>query len=338
MSQSKAAVSVTLRFNLSFEAVFLPQDRQAFDEKLESDLLTFFQIAKSRLQVLGVNGTSGNAKLLAEIAVLQPSSSHHRTDYTPFELADHLSVSIRDKTIYTMPGISTWFTTNLDISFVPVVTILRPIDGGYGEWISQSFCTGTNATELAGEEKTFRRYCDNPAPAFGGAPCSGPAIKVEQCHTRDIPVDGGYGPWSLFGPCSKSCGVGKHVRTRACDSPAAQSGGASCLKYGMAEEERMCNTQKCPEAPTGMSDWTGFSGNETASMIIMHNDGCAPFACAPSGLTITGITSTSAMVEWSSLPTATSGYVLGLLPREGWNGQSAEEEIIQVVSRKYKQS
>ena len=115
---------------------------------------------------------------------------------------------------------------------------------------------------------------------------------------------------------------------------APTDGGSNCLKHGTAEEERLCNTQKCPDAPTGMSGWTGFSGNETVSTMVMRDDGCAPFACPPQSLIVTDVTSTSATVQWAPLASASSGYVIGLLPRDdGLTGELGKEVITKVVRR-----
>ena len=57
-------------------------------------------------------------------------------------------------------------------------------------------------------------------------------------------VDGGYGKWSTFGDCSKSCGGGTQMRTRKCDSPSPANGGKDC--FGPNQNFRQCNKQKCP--------------------------------------------------------------------------------------------
>ncbi|XP_078354915.1 uncharacterized protein LOC144639494 isoform X2 [Oculina patagonica] len=56
------------------------------------------------------------------------------------------------------------------------------------------------------------------------------------------PVDGRYSQWTLWSPCSVTCGAGTQQRTRSCNNPPPANGGASCR--GPAQE-----TQKC-RAPT----------------------------------------------------------------------------------------
>lgn len=36
---------------------------------------------------------------------------------------------------------------------------------------------------------------------------------------RHNPQDGGWGAWSGWGPCSRTCGTGVAFRTRKCDNP-----------------------------------------------------------------------------------------------------------------------
>lgn len=56
-------------------------------------------------------------------------------------------------------------------------------------------------------------------------------------------VDGNWGPWSIFGQCTKTCGGGMKYRNRKCDNPAPASGGKTCL--GPALQAQHCNTQTC---------------------------------------------------------------------------------------------
>ena len=61
-----------------------------------------------------------------------------------------------------------------------------------------------------------------------------------------IPVDGGWGAWSAFGPCSKTsitCGGGIQSRRRACINPAPMYGGRTCL--GQFVDTRRCNSKIC---------------------------------------------------------------------------------------------
>jgi hypothetical protein len=57
-------------------------------------------------------------------------------------------------------------------------------------------------------------------------------------------VDGGYSVWSSWATCSLTCGGGKQDRTRNCNSPSPQYGGAACVGTGSQTQD--CNTHNCP--------------------------------------------------------------------------------------------
>ena len=62
-----------------------------------------------------------------------------------------------------------------------------------------------------------------------------------------IAVDGGWGHWSPYGPCSVDCGGGLRNRTRCCDNPWPMNGGKDCLPTGniMHIEYDICNIDSC---------------------------------------------------------------------------------------------
>lgn len=102
-----------------------------------------------------------------------------------------------------------------------------PVDGKFGQW---GPCSKT-----CGEDGNRVRLCDSPAPQYGGADCVGSAS--DNCPGNEpcpIVVDGSWGEW---GSCSDTCG-NLGTRTRLCDSPAAQNGGAECPGMG---------SDNCPE-------------------------------------------------------------------------------------------
>ena len=57
-------------------------------------------------------------------------------------------------------------------------------------------------------------------------------------------VDGGYTPWSSYGPCSEKCGDGVKERTRSCTRPAPAHGGKLCA--GPVTEVAPCLIKHCP--------------------------------------------------------------------------------------------
>lgn len=59
-----------------------------------------------------------------------------------------------------------------------------------------------------------------------------------------VSVDGGWGQWSDWTKCSKSCGGGVQSRRRECDSPSPDGRGSYC--EGLGTEVVTCNTAHCP--------------------------------------------------------------------------------------------
>ncbi|CAG2249589.1 THBS1 [Mytilus edulis] len=55
-------------------------------------------------------------------------------------------------------------------------------------------------------------------------------------------VDGNWGPWSIFGPCSVTCGTGLNYRSRICNDPAPSLNGKPC--DGEETSSQICNTTK----------------------------------------------------------------------------------------------
>lgn len=50
------------------------------------------------------------------------------------------------------------------------------------------------------------------------------------------PRSGGWTPWTLWSPCSTTCGIGFQVRQRSCSNPTPRHGGRVCV--GQNREER----------------------------------------------------------------------------------------------------
>ena len=65
-------------------------------------------------------------------------------------------------------------------------------------------------------------------------------------------VNGGWSAYGDWTECSAECDGGTQSRTRACDNPAPENGGAECS--GDATESRECNTQSCVVLPPGLTD------------------------------------------------------------------------------------
>ncbi|KAK7888871.1 hypothetical protein WMY93_024431 [Mugilogobius chulae] len=62
--------------------------------------------------------------------------------------------------------------------------------------------------------------------------------------TRPEGIDGGWGAWSPWEECSRTCGGGVSSSVRHCDSPRPTIGGKYCL--GERKRFRSCNIDDCP--------------------------------------------------------------------------------------------
>ena len=69
-------------------------------------------------------------------------------------------------------------------------------------------------------------------------------------------VDGNWGQWEYWNACSKSCNGGSQNRSRLCDNPLANHGGAKCASNSSYLEstiksgtQRQQDIQSCSEHP-----------------------------------------------------------------------------------------
>uniref|UniRef100_A0A3Q4HP63 Uncharacterized protein n=1 Tax=Neolamprologus brichardi TaxID=32507 RepID=A0A3Q4HP63_NEOBR len=81
-----------------------------------------------------------------------------------------------------------------------------------------------------------------------------PPCRTVGCSKRHVfnvmrwlfPGDGGWGQWSHWTECTKSCGGGVRSRRRNCDSPSPEGEGNYC--EGLGSKVTSCNTEHCPGA------------------------------------------------------------------------------------------
>uniref|UniRef100_A0A3Q3KHW4 ADAM metallopeptidase with thrombospondin type 1 motif, 10 n=1 Tax=Monopterus albus TaxID=43700 RepID=A0A3Q3KHW4_MONAL len=89
-------------------------------------------------------------------------------------------------------------------------------------------------------------------PAAEGTICQTNTIEKGWCYkrmcvaygTHPEGVDGGWGLWSPWEECSRTCGGGVSSSVRHCDSPRPTIGGKYCL--GERKRFRSCNIDECP--------------------------------------------------------------------------------------------
>ncbi|XP_071836091.1 uncharacterized protein [Apostichopus japonicus] len=139
-----------------------------------------------------------------------------------------------------------------------------PVHGNYTEWeygeCSEScYSWDSNGTRYGGLVNRTRN-CTNPAPRFYGNDCVGDPWEIVSCGTEDgndcPPVNGSYSNWSNFTECSTTCGGGVKNRTRSCDNPPPQHGGADCVEPSV--EVKDCNMDPCP-IDGGVSAWSAWT-------------------------------------------------------------------------------
>ncbi|PVD27602.1 hypothetical protein C0Q70_12766 [Pomacea canaliculata] len=135
------------------------------------------------------------------------------------------------------------------------------VDGEWGSWLSWSACSATCGS---GSQSRMRR-CDSPSPNFCGRRCPGPASEMKTCVSeRDCCVDGNWGQWDPWSPCSASCGLAVRERERRCNNPAPNYCGQSCPGFDVQEETcsrlpacaptRVLAVRLGPEGPPGHQD------------------------------------------------------------------------------------
>jgi len=98
-------------------------------------------------------------------------------------------------------------------------------DGGWTEWTNWSKC---NAKCGMSDIVSRTRTCTNPPPSNGGADCVGIASEIKLCQGPPCPIDGGWSTYfSAWILPPGGCG-GNKIRTKLCNNPTPQYGGADC--------------------------------------------------------------------------------------------------------------
>jgi len=133
------------------------------------------------------------------------------------------------------------------------------VNGNWGSWTSWSSCSAT----CGGGVRTRQRLCDNPPPSGSGINCLGVGLDEQSCGDTACPgktariivdsnnmsivdgtVNGVWGPWTSWSPCSTTCGNGQQTRQRECDNPPPSQGGMDCV--GNATGTAACSVGDCP--------------------------------------------------------------------------------------------
>uniref|UniRef100_A0A674BDD3 Thrombospondin 1 n=1 Tax=Salmo trutta TaxID=8032 RepID=A0A674BDD3_SALTR len=150
-------------------------------------------------------------------------------------------------------------------------------DGGWSHWSPWSSCSVT-----CGEGVITRiRLCNSPTPQMGGRDCQGQGRETEVCQKSPCPIDGVWGPWSLWDTCSVTCGGGFQTRQRLCNNPTPKYGGKEC--QGDGKTSQLCGKEDCPI--DGCLSNPCFAGAKCSSF----DDGSWKCGACPVGYTGDGI-------------------------------------------------
>uniref|UniRef100_A0A8C7Q590 Thrombospondin 1b n=1 Tax=Oncorhynchus mykiss TaxID=8022 RepID=A0A8C7Q590_ONCMY len=113
-------------------------------------------------------------------------------------------------------------------------------DGAWSHWSPWSSCSVTCGAGVI----TRIRLCNSPTPQLEGKDCQGEGRQTEKCTKSPCPINGNWGPWSLWDTCSATCGGGAQTRKRLCNDPAPKYGGKEC--QGDSKATQQCNKNACP--------------------------------------------------------------------------------------------
>ncbi|CAD7087043.1 unnamed protein product [Hermetia illucens] len=105
----------------------------------------------------------------------------------------------------------------------------------------------------------------NMRPTAPGTNCgkhkwcqNGKCVPIEE----KTPVNGGWGNWSDWSTCSRSCGGGISMQLRECNNPSPANGGTFCI--GERKRYVVCNTEPCPDGePSFRAEQCSHFNNET---------------------------------------------------------------------------
>ncbi|XP_057313086.1 SCO-spondin-like isoform X2 [Hydractinia symbiolongicarpus] len=136
------------------------------------------------------------------------------------------------------------------------------VPGDWSDYVNVTECSKSCGNGTVTQE----RYCNNPTPRGGGIACEGPEgpalfqNKTLLCNTNPCPVNGTWGNWTEYSPCSVTCGNGTKNKNRSCDNPAPAHGGYPCTltngSMGLFEMKFMsCEDEVCP-VNGSWSEWS----------------------------------------------------------------------------------
>merc|ERR1719317_1177813 len=137
-----------------------------------------------------------------------------------------------------------------------------PVNGGWSQWTSWSQCSNRKDGKSVCKKRKVR-YCNEPAPANGGANCAGKGEEFEDCvpawtdpaKNPNCVLIGGWTAWSSLSTCNAQC---KATKERTCTNPKPLNS-KEC--EGEAKETVDCTGGSCASTSSGVIQSTNYPAN-----------------------------------------------------------------------------
>ncbi|XP_076248702.1 uncharacterized protein LOC143188377 [Calliopsis andreniformis] len=110
--------------------------------------------------------------------------------------------------------------------------------GTWSKWSEWNTCS----TECGNGIQTRKRSCLETQNTQDSS-CKGVTKDIRGCTINNCSINGIWSSWTVWSPCSTSCGIGTQLRNRMCTNPSPSGDGLSC--FGSASEIRQCFTRPC---------------------------------------------------------------------------------------------
>ncbi|CAH1242272.1 HMCN1 [Branchiostoma lanceolatum] len=173
---------------------------------------------------------------------------------------------------------------------------------GWSSWTPWTPCSKT-CIEVNGTDSVRERVrnCDNPPPQNDYEDCEGSNYEQTTCNVPICNIPGGWTPWTLWTPCSVTCGAGTIVRTRTCSDPPPSTMELAC--EGPNVETMICNApDDCYECPDNQQYYSCLDCPRTCLEIQSgaqcSNIGCTPGCGCPPGMVLLNQT----CIEYNECP------------------------------------
>lgn len=115
--------------------------------------------------------------------------------------------------------------------------------GTWSEWQQWSECLETCGPGARRRRRVCNEKKTQQLGGTWGTHCQGQHDELEVCENKVCVLDGAWSGWSVWGPCSQSCGAGTRSRSRSCTRPIPAGGGSDCV--GHKYEVGSCHLAPC---------------------------------------------------------------------------------------------